>query len=370
MTLIPLRRGVAVPPDPATHVLAIGVSEYPYLSNLSNHPDLAALAQLTSPHISATRIAYWARDKLNAVPPVGSIELITAPSQTGDGVVATLQTVRDAFDNWYARCDTDRANVAVFYYCGHGVMNDDLILLGHDFGKVPYRLEEGAFSFTKTYLAMGGCAAATQWFFVDACRQMAQSLLPFRGPIPGLRNPSAMDARNRPGCILYATSPNAAAYERINVTTRFTEALLAALEGSGAQRTPGGTWGVTRLGLDGAVSRLLELGNHVPGTPFQASQLGEAAGDPVLHHLTEAPELDISVRTRPDNAADQAEFALKLKGQVRYRRPPAAGEWKARVKAAVYQAAATFDAPGFRNAEEDLWAMPPCPDVLPLEVGT
>jgi hypothetical protein len=98
---------------------------------------------------------------------------------------ATMDNVRIAFDRWHDRCDADPENVAVFYFCGHGIEADTLALLMEDFGKRPKNPWTQAMGFSLTRLGMTLCQAKTQFYFIDACRSVPRSVLAEQGVISG-----------------------------------------------------------------------------------------------------------------------------------------------------------------------------------------
>ena len=75
------------------------------------------------------------------VTPLGSVELLLSWPGMGFANQPVEGADRDAFgaafDRWYARCDADPDNVALFYFCGHGCELGDQLLLLEDFGHSP-----------------------------------------------------------------------------------------------------------------------------------------------------------------------------------------------------------------------------------------
>src|SRR5690348_1004793 len=115
--------------QPRTHALLIGVGHYPYLpgGGATTTATTLGLGQLASPPISAVRLAHWLINEFNnAQAPLGSVELLVSPAPGGalppwPAEGATLANVRAAYKRWLARCDLNPGNLALFYYCGHGV---------------------------------------------------------------------------------------------------------------------------------------------------------------------------------------------------------------------------------------------------------
>jgi hypothetical protein len=90
---------------------------------------------------------------MNQQAPLGSIELLLSPAtinyELPDGGfkqvdAATTPNIQAAFNNWYARANKSEKNVAVFYFCGHGLESDVTLLLLEDFGSNPNNLWDHA----------------------------------------------------------------------------------------------------------------------------------------------------------------------------------------------------------------------------------
>src|SRR5262249_32590911 len=115
---------------PKTHAFIVGVGRYRHLlGGGDERPGIPALAQLTSPPISARGLADCLIGALNnPTAPLGSVELLLSegagkpkylPPTPGATPItierATSERIRGAFDRWYARCDAHKDNVALFY---------------------------------------------------------------------------------------------------------------------------------------------------------------------------------------------------------------------------------------------------------------
>src|SRR4051794_24942363 len=108
-----------------THALVIGVGAYPNLA-----PDAQVRARFTmglrpiqSPPFSARAFGdLILRCGACAGTSLGSVEFCTSPVLTLNDVPsspADLESIREAFGRWHARCDENPENVAVLYFCGH-----------------------------------------------------------------------------------------------------------------------------------------------------------------------------------------------------------------------------------------------------------
>ena len=251
---------------PQTHALVVGVNDYPHLLNGSLHDEEPAAAtmglrQLTSPVVSAAAVADWlTTGYINPDVPLGSIELLLSPppagTAAGDG--ATMENIKTGFDAWFGRCDQSPDNIALFYFCGHGLDAEVLVLLASDFGKSRSRLWENSIDFNGTFDAMGECRAKTQCYFIDACRSTPIELLRQRGRVAAqpLRSPTTLSFPPRDAPVYLAT-PFGQKAGPANGVSFFTAALLACLGRLGAARRVGTDWVVTTASLRTALPVLM-----------------------------------------------------------------------------------------------------------------
>jgi hypothetical protein len=382
---------------PRVHALVLGVGSYRHLPGGSEPVthDTLGLRQLTGPPLSARAVADWVATSLrHPRAPLGTIELLTSPGGTagasatpagvgpGDGdalpsaalaEVPTMAAVAAAFEAWYARCDSHEDNVALFYFCGHGVERESPFLLMEDFGRSPLALLENALDVGQTYQGMARCRAREQYFFVDACREIPFQLLQLlSGNARVLVTPQAVGDRRRDTALVYATSGGARAYGRPGRPTRFTEALLRALDGLGG-RLEGAAWVVDLPSLQRAVTLLLATG--LEGAPPQVPSV-RGAGLGVLHTIPHAPLVPVSLACRPPSAVPAGSPQLSplaaLPGAVRGAAVPplvaSATGWSAEVPADIYTLTVDFPGGGYAPARKSIAVLPPGVYDEPVEV--
>ena len=366
MTLVVDRDGDA----PQVHALVIGVGGYRHLPGGAEpvpHGTLG-LRQLTGPPPSAKAFAEWLTSRLrHPTAQLGSIEMLLSPSETWapsgqtpvDVEVPSMDSVSDAFDRWFARCDEDPRNVAIFYFCGHGVEKESQFLLLEDFGRTKQRLMENAVDIGATYVGMATCQAREQYFFVDACREIRQELLEeLSGQARALVTPKAIADTRENEALLFATSGGAKAYGRAGRPTQFTAAVIRALDGLGS-RPEGNGWVVDYPGLLRVVTMLLHTRGD-DGRRQRPTVRGGASG--VLHVCADPPVVPVAIACEPAAAvaAARAAFAplyppdsapLTLQ-QVR-------DGWRLDVPADVYLLTLDFPTGGYRPTTEKIVAYPP-----------
>jgi hypothetical protein len=369
---------------PATHAIVIGVGAYAHLAGgrgvLSRHHD--GMGQLTSPPVSARRLARWLIEQLDdPAKPLASVSLLVSertgrpfrnPVTRKDVRVqaATIDNVDAALAAWRAAGDENPDNRLLFFFSGHGIaQGPDTALLLADFGARPHNALDGAIDFAEFHLAMDTCAARQQCYFVDACRASSDTLietLRYKGrPIfqADVRQPRPWGPREAP--TYYSTLAGEDAYGRPNQPSPFTEALLHALDGAGADDSEG-DWRVTTTRLKEAIDyemkRLVDAGGRRVQVP--------AANDLTtffLHHLAGTPKATVFVGCRPEQAAEDAELTCIAGGRVRARRAPAPGEWEVRLPAGAYEFVAESRSGGFPRRSLDAYIRP-IYRRIPLEV--
>lgn len=359
---------------PRVHALVVGVGAYRHLPG-GTEPvthDTLGLRQLSGPPVSARAFADWVATSLrHPRVPLGTVELLTSPGPP-DGIpsMATFATV---FEKWYARCDTHEDNVALFYFCGHGVERESLFLLLEDVGRSPLSLLENALDVGQTYQGMARCRAREQYFFVDACREIPFQLLQqLSGNARVLVTPQLVGDQRRDTALVYATSGGAKAYGKAGQVTRFTQALIRALDGLGG-RLDGASWVVDLSSLQRAVTQLLARGGD--GAPVQVPSV-RGAGLGVLHRFERAPVVPVSLACLPPAAITAATITLSplaaLPGAVPGAPAPplvaGPGGWSVDVPADIYTLAVDFPDGGYTATRKSIAALPPGVYDEPVEV--
>ena len=187
-----------LPQSKQTHVFIIGVGHYRYGKGGSEHvtPDGEYIGQLTSPPASARALADWfIRDFRNDDRPLGSVALLLSeqadpssytPPQTPlvpapqarHVPVADHAQVKAAALAWIERLKQNKENMAVFYFCGHGMTwNSNTTMLLRDFGRDTNNLIAEAIAVDQMVETMKNCPAIYQAFFIDCCRTRQDDLL-------------------------------------------------------------------------------------------------------------------------------------------------------------------------------------------------
>lgn len=281
MTLVYISEPVEAP---QTHVLMIGVNDYPHL--VDGRAEWArqtlGLGQLNSPVISLSALLDWllnvggyaGRGFLNPECGLGSIEVLASctPQLTffGGGTqvqvdVATKQNIEVAFDGWLKRTKSHPDNAGIFYFCGHGLLAGKSYLLAGDFGDNPNRPWDKAINITDTVLAVGQQIQGSTLFLLDACRATSKEIILSSGGEPSALLVAQAGQRfiRRSNTTIFSTGIGELAFALNGKVSRFTEALLESLtKYCGIKRAGKLLWDIDGEVLASAVRQILESGNQ------------------------------------------------------------------------------------------------------------
>jgi len=248
---------------------------------------------------------------------------------------ATFGNVAQRFNDWEARCNSHEDNVAIFYFCGHGLQKESLILLPEDFGSNRNNVWMTAIDFDRTSRGMSQCQAQAQYYVADCCRQWSPKLLSDLDVEGQTLKGSKIDTQKiRTAQKLYATANGLPAFGDTGDVSRLTSALIHCLSEGGAEkeRHSGGKWVVHTGSLGAAVQRLVRQRDEQ--RPVEDRQIvdpsgGEAsAGERVLQVLEDGrvPRVIVPCRCTTDEATPLAEFwAVREQGAEQERTRPQPG---------------------------------------------
>ncbi|CAN1502565.1 hypothetical protein MCEMSE15_00537 [Fimbriimonadaceae bacterium] len=314
---------------PAVHVLCIGVGDYFFMPRPGKvmppetvgkfHPETPIMNRLTSPQPSARAVADWFianQDRLEA--PLGTVQLLIGSDPTGQiSSGATLAEVKAAAKKWWDLCNQNADNVAIFYFCGHGVSDPNTsqsILLLQDFGDINEEFWRNAVNFEHFKLSMGSNEAMTQVFLLDACRNVPKSYMDI--PRQGLSTlltgrPLMISGKNVP--VIRAATLNQTAEGTVNDQSRFCSVLIDCLNHYAATEV-GNRWQVT---VDSLGSAVKAVGNPRPRQKLPAifEVGGETVSDQSLLTVKE-PKAFAKVFFAPDSLGPLA--GIEAKGLGRF----------------------------------------------------
>lgn len=316
-----------------THVLLIGVGDYPWLEDgdkcktAEQRTRAMGMGQLGAPPLSIRALADWFLDPggfANPDKPLASVAVLLSepqPAQYRGKTVprGTIADVKKAVTAWISRANTRRDNALIFAFCGHGMQaGQNSVLLCRDFARNDQNVYEGAIDFENFRIALSTRMPDTQLLLIDACRTRDLEAVAFGQKAPGdaligVVSPMARNYTQAMQCVQYATSPSTVAWGPDNGTSLFTRALLDSLAGGGADRTQ--QWWVTTTELQAALatylSRLAKQWDvqQVPGNqslPFRICK-PEKIVVPLYVRSTDASIWNENVTVRASRGTDFAE---------------------------------------------------------------
>jgi hypothetical protein len=344
------------------------------------------MGQLTSPPFSAREFCTWVIDELDDPnKPLATVALLVSektastfrnPKTGQDHQLqhATFDNVSRALHAWNARAANDDDRL-IFFFCGHGLARGfDTALLCDDYGSPNTNPLDAAIDFETLHLAMDKCIAREQIYFVDACRSTGDILVRLGGASVG-RSVFAPDVEFiRPGGpreapVYYSTLAGQGAYSIPGKVSRFTEALLIALKGLGADNSEGGIWRITTLRLKEAIDWLMR--KVVRAGERSAPQVPPTSNLTTfsLHYPPRTPEVPVFVECSPSEANDVATFRCTTGTGVVQERRPSPGEWELQLPAGDYEFDASFSGSTYRSAKAQANVRPVYVRVRKLEVG-
>ncbi len=328
---------------PATHALIVGVGHYPHLIGGGGdlYPEHGGMMQLSSPPLSALAFAEWLTSSFSHPDkPLASIHMIAGANGpvefehplNGTKTVLerpTFENLQQAALQWKARGDSHPDNLMLFYFCGHGIANGpDLALILEDFGVNPDTALEYALDFRRFRLGMERCKARHQCFLIDACRAGDSNIIDAAGyagrPIftPTTRRDRELPIRQMPA--FYSTFAGERAQSRTDKVSLFTDAMLRALKGGGADDTEGDWWIDTNQ-LQKSVQFMMERA-HEQGYPSAQINPVDDMSMFQIHKLASDPTVPVVFGCRPSELNEEATLTWETNGISKHR-DPQKGDW-------------------------------------------
>ena len=336
--------------EPGTHVLLVGVGDYPYLKDGDDAKPFEmamGMGQLSSPPLSVHALATWFMDAgtgfHNPDRPLRSMQVLCSADAPvlingKDGAPhavdrARMPAVKQAAIDWMDRAGRNPENLAVFFFCGHGLAFGEAenSLLLEDFGGNVANPMADAIAFDSMRLGvLRHCAAKHQIHLVDACRTPpTKDFLDTYGsgatgdPIAaaGL----SRKLRDKIAPVYFATGLASAAYGLNGQPSLFTQGLLQSMRGP-ASRDKDDHWEVQVPALAEGINRC------VASMSFQVQpqycQPHETGPELMIHRLRANPEVIVKIFTRDPNLLPQAILAhVDEVSKARAERPPDPAPW-------------------------------------------
>ncbi|WP_454801410.1 caspase family protein [Mucilaginibacter phyllosphaerae] len=345
---------------PQTHILIIGVGNYPYLSGGTekqefNNDYLNSLGQLSSPPASAAFMFEQFLQMANEGwfnPEVGSIEVLV-----DDNIIPGYQSeeptklnIRRAYARWKQRSDKHEDNVALCYFAGHGFGITDHCLLPKDFGDDPNVPFENGIAIDKTITAFRSCQAKTQIFLIDACRLIPPETR-FQDIVYSPLDTADIMLPEPPNTlIMKAASNNEGSYGKKNSASFFANAVIKGMRNYGAVNLDD-NWRVETGDLVKGINSWLKLEKTSEGYPQRCiSTINDSYQ---LLNLPAAPEVSLNLNCKPEEALPLAKlsYANLNAAQITRSRAPDPAPWTITVPAGIYRMSAEFQDQQFQATD-------------------
>jgi hypothetical protein len=255
--------------------------------------------------------------------------------------------VAQAIKDWMERASRNAENMAVFYFCGHGLAfgETENALLLEDFGGDADNPMTAALAFDDMRMGlMRRCAAKYQVHFIDACRNPpTNKFLEIHGHRstgdPVLVAGVSQELRGKVAPVYFATGLASAAYGVPGQASLFTQGLLQSMRGP-ASRDMDDWWEVQVPALAEGINKC------VASMAFQAQpqycQPRDTGPEVALHRLRTPPQVVMKVVTRDENLLALSVLAhIHETMNTRGERQPQAAPWWVLLESGPYRFEAT-----------------------------
>lgn len=332
--------------QPGLHAFIVGASHYAHLPDFDEPANAEigfGLQRLASPAFSA----YSLYKRLEQLPsgngharlavPLKTCRLLLAPSaleQSNAEFAADLPGLavlspefrpfaRSALA-WRNDASDHKDSITLFYFGGHGVRThtEDAVLAMADFNEPELSIMLNCVKVTSLHLGMAPTKkrpnmARTQFYFIDACRNMPEQMLEFRPaevpPLWDIELNDEVDDRRWP--IYFSAAPNQLAHGRRGTTSFFCASLLRGLEcaAEDPEDDPDNLtrerWPITPDTLGSGIERHLKRLLNIGDADYFVDIKG-ARGKSALVYLSNPPEVDIDIAVVPAELVGHAHVAL------------------------------------------------------------
>ncbi|CAN7596732.1 caspase family protein [Variovorax paradoxus] len=298
-----------VPGEPGVHALLIGVGRYPYLQpdhELGEFAPDAGLKELTSPLHSVEAFADWIEADLRVSgAPLRSLRLLaSSPDKQTPWLNSepTFDNIQKYIRAWFKDVNSHEDNLALFYFCGHGLRVGDVhALLAQDFGSnsdVPF---DHAFEPERFAGAMVKAKARRQIYLIDACSTRVPLPEDYEKVQP--RSVITPATNNNLGIVrpvyIRASEFGTKAYGVVNAPSLFMTAFLEAMKGAAAAKQGATQWVVKTDRLKTALDWLIQRRPDGEGQEVMYGAGFSSAVD--FHELPGAPLVPVKVLCQPED---------------------------------------------------------------------
>lgn len=294
--------------EPGVHAILIGVGVFADARDadlLEDDSPEGGFVDLETPLHSVEAFAEWLRKELNvADTPLRTLRVLGSSSKRDSDLSVTpptFENIADEVGDWSDDVDTHEDNLAIFYFCGHGLrIGETQLLLAEDFGSNKRAPFENAIEPELLANAMRQMKGRRQLFLIDAC----STEVPFSRRYENVRPRTIVGAARNQNlakseqCLIRASKLGTRAFGSARGPSLFMDAFLRAMKGAGAVSAPGQRWVISTDMLRMALSWLIQL--RPEGGGQEVSFGGGTLSTRVLFHsLPGVPLVPVCVSCEP-----------------------------------------------------------------------
>ena len=334
---------------PGTHVISLGIGHYDHLEGGGQAPTRhhLNLKQLTSPPISARKVAAWFIENFDCTEsPLASVALVLSERQSAEfrngrtGRTFTVPTglteeVRSALRAWVRRAEVDPQNRIMLYFSGHGLSEglQNLYLL-RDYGKDSDDPLAGALNYQSFIAGLATRKPSNQFLLFDACRSADQIAAlnrnggqPIFAAVPDGRLEITQPMRQ---CPIFSTEVDRQALGRPNEESLCARAFIRVMNGACCTKEEN-EWYIT-------TDRIVEALTYFQNRELRKSERRQPADANSyarihLRRLTRTPSIPVFVRLGDPTLASRVRIEavrVRQNGSRRLVSDPKSEGWQAK----------------------------------------
>jgi hypothetical protein len=294
--------------EPGVHVILIGVGSFAdarAAELLGDDAPEGGFVDLETPLHSVEAFAGWLQMELDvADTPLRTLRVLGSSARRTSGLrvtAPTFQNIANEVGEWSDDVDTHEDNLAIFYFCGHGLrIGETQLLLAEDFGSNRRAPFENAIEPELLANAMRQMKGRRQLFLIDAC----STEVPFSRRYENVRPRTIVQEAQHENlakselCLIRASKLGTRAFGSASGPSLFMDAFLRAMKGAGAVSTQRRQWVINTDMLKMALSWLIQL--RPEGQGQEVSFGGGALSSNIsFHTLSGDPLVPVRVSCEP-----------------------------------------------------------------------
>lgn len=301
-----------VPGQPGVHALLVGAGRYPHLGpnhDLGQFAPEAGFEQLTSPLHSVEALADWLQKglrvpdtPLRTLRVLGSSSTRDTPWPSSEPTIANIQQY---IYNWFDDVDGHEDNLALFYFCGHGLRVGDVhSILAQDFGENKHDPFQRAIEPDKFAASMRQAKARRQIYLIDACSTSVELPKQYADitPLTGIAPVSGNNFVGKQMVFIRASEFGTKAYGVKDRPSVFMTSFLEAMKGAGSRKAGPTQWVINTDRLKVALDWLVRRLDHGQGQ--EVSYGGGFSASVDFHELQGEPHVPVQVECDPPDYED------------------------------------------------------------------